>query len=236
MQKKKISILVPVYNEKDTIVETIGKIDSVILPQWEKEIIVIDDGSTDGTREILKKIEGKHDITALYGEKNLGKGGALKHGLSFANGDWILIQDADLEYNPDNYQALLLPIERGETEVVFGSRSLGENRKNSFLYTIGNYAATFMFNHIYHTHLTDLATCYKVFPSRIIHNLLPIDDNDFVFDIIRLTEEIAKEKIPIKEVPIFYTPRWYIGGKKFTFSHGIKIVKILLRKLTYGIY
>ncbi len=236
MQKKKISILVPVYNEKDTIVEIIERINSVTLPQWEKEIIVIDDESTDGTREILKKIEGEYDITALYGEKNLGKGSALKHGLSFANGDWILIQDADLEYSPNNYMALLAPIEKGEAEVVFGSRFLGKNGKNSLLYTIGNYVATFMFNRIYRTHLTDLATCYKVFPSRIIHNLLPLDDNDFVFDVIRLTEEIVKEKIPIKEVPISYTPRWYAKGKKLTFSHGIKIIKTLLRKLTYGIY
>lgn len=236
MEKNKLSILIPVYNEGKTILETIKKVSEVILPHWKMEIIVIDDGSTDNTPKILNEIEKTSDITVIYGKENLGKGGALKHGLSFANGDWVLIQDADLEYNPDEYQTLLSPIEEGRAEVVFGSRLLKRNKRNSVMYVIGDIVATFMFNRIYKTHLTDLATCYKVFPKKIIPNLLPIEENDFVFDVVRLSEEIAKEKLIIKEVPISYTPRWYKKGKKLTFSNGIKIIRILLRKLTYGIY
>ncbi len=236
MEKNKLSILIPVYNEEKTILETIKKVSGVVLPHWETEIIVIDDGSTDNTPKILNEIEKTSDVTVIYGKENLGKGGALKHGLSFANGDWILIQDADLEYNPNDYQALLSPIEKGEADVVFGSRFLKKNKRNSILYTIEDIVATFMFNRIYHTHLTDITTCYKIFPQKIIPNLLPIEDNDFVFDVIRLSEEIAREKLSIKEVPISYNPRWYKEGKKMTFSHNIAIVKILIRKLTYGIY
>lgn len=234
MKKRTISILIPVYNEKETIENVVKKVHEVKLQNWEKEIIVIDDASIDGTRDILKKFEPEEDITIIYGEKNLGKGGALKCGLSFANGDWMLFQDADMEYDPQDYSSLLSPIEKGNAEVVFGSRFLKKNKKNSFVYAFGDFLATFIFNMTHKTKLTDLATCYKVFPKRIVPDLLKTEENDFVFDVVRVSEVIAKENIPIKEVPISYFPRWYQKGKKLTFSHGMKILREIMKTFLHG--
>ena len=217
----KLSIIVPVYNEIATIEKVLVEIKNADTLNFEKEIIVVDDNSTDGTKQALKETEdGQKKI--IFSDKNEGKGAVIKRGLVIATGDYILIQDADLEYTPKNYPKLLKPILEKETEVIFGSRFLQKNKRNYF-YAFGNIIATRIFNLIFKTNLTDLATCYKIFPKKLIPRLLEIKENDFVFDVIQLTATIIKNGYTIKEIPIDYFPRWHREGKKLKLKHGFKI-------------
>ncbi len=232
----KLSIIVPVYNEIKTIGKILEEIKNADTLNFEKEIIVVNDKSTDGTTELLQQFGNKQQetndkIRIIFSQTNSGKGAALKKGFAIATGDYILIQDADLEYTPKNYPKLLLPIINQESEIVFGSRFLQKNKRNYF-YAFGNIIATKIFNLIFKTHLTDLATCYKIFPKNLIPKFLEIKENDFVFDVVKLTTIIIKNGYTIKEIPIDYFPRWRKEGKKLKLKHGIKIFYNLFKEMT----
>ena len=226
--KKKLSIIIPVYNEKQTIQKLLNKIYK--LKNIKKEIIVVNDGSTDGTRAILEK--NKKKITSLVNhKKNLGKGAAIQTAQKFIRGDIVLIQDADLEYEPSDYSKLLNAIHKG-SEVVYGSRVLGKNRylsKNfsSVLRIFFNHALTALSNIINNQNLTDAHTCYKMFKSSIFLKI-DLKENDFSF-CPEITTKIGLKKIKIKEVPIKYFGRSYQEGKKISFVDGVKAILTLFR-------
>ena len=225
----KLSIIIPVYNEKKTIKKLLVKVNKIKSIK-KKEIIVVDDASIDGTTEILK--ENKHYITHLiFHKKNIGKGGAIKSAKRFITGDIIIIQDADLEYNPSDYKKLITYIQKGY-DVVYGSRVLGANRylsKNfsSFLRIFYNHALTILSNLINNQNLTDAHTCYKMFTKKIFLSI-NLKENDFSF-CPEITTKIGLKKISIKEVPISYFGRDYKDGKKIRFIDGIKAIKTLFK-------
>tara|TARA_Y100000996_G_scaffold414256_1_gene404625 strand:+ start:1261 stop:1953 length:693 start_codon:yes stop_codon:yes gene_type:complete len=223
-----LSVIIPVYNEKNTILEIIKKIETNKI---KKEIIIVDDCSTDGTREILQNITN-HNYKILFHDKNLGKGAAIKSAKEKINGDIIVIQDADLEYNPNDYYKLIEPIFLNEVEVVYGSRVLGSNRylmqNFSSVYRIFfNHMLTILSNFINKQNLTDAHTCYKTFSSKVF-NSIDLEENDFSF-CPEITTKIALKKIKIKEVKIDYNGRSYKEGKKIKLSDGIKAIKTLFK-------
>ena len=221
-----LSVIIPVYNEKNTILEIIKKIETNKI---KKEIIIVDDCSTDGTREILQNITN-HKI--LFHDKNLGKGAAIKSAKKKIDGEIVVIQDADLEYDPNDYQKLIEPIYRNEVEVVYGSRVLGSNRylmqNFSSVYRIFfNHMLTILSNLINKQSLTDAHTCYKTFSTKVF-NSIDLEENDFSF-CPEITTKIALKKIKIKEVKIDYNGRSYKEGKKIKLSDGIKAIKTLFK-------
>lgn len=225
----KLSVVIPVFNEKDTIKKVIEK---VTRSPVKKEIIIIDDGSNDGTRKLLQDIKRElvsdYDIKILYLDKNLGKGRAIKKGFSLANGDYVIIQDADLEYDPKEYPKLLDPIINKETDVVFGSRLLSKNRlsrSNRLLY-IGRISISWITNILFDCHLTDVYTCYKLIPNDLIRSF-DITATGFELE-AELTAKILTAGKRIKEVPINYSPRSKKAGKKITWIDWFKGVKMLL--------
>ena len=216
-----LSVVIPVYNERQTIEATLRKVIEVALPVgWNREIIVVDDGSTDGTKEALKSWTSK--VTVIFSPKNGGKGAALKLGFKAAKGDYIIIQDADLEYDPADYSKLLQPIIEEKSQVVFGSRVLNKNAVPfSRIYFYGGLLITKIFNLLFGTKITDVATCYKIFPRAYIEGLSKMPANDFVFDVIELSYVLAcKEKII--EIPVSYISRKKVEGKKLNWRHGWK--------------
>jgi len=224
--KHLLSIVIPVYNEKATVRDILRRVDEAKLPSgWTKEIIIVDDGSTDGTRDILRqsqalKIQTPHSV--ILSEANGGKGAALKAGFAAAKGDYIIIQDADSEYSPSEYTSLLAPIIAGETRVVFGSRTLGRNKVPlSRVYFYGGLFVTRIFNLFFNTRVTDVATCYKIFPKEFVPELLKQRSNDFVFDVIDLSYVLMKRE-KIAEVPISYDSRDNSAGKKINWRHGLR--------------
>lgn len=220
----KLSIIIPVFNEATTVQEILLKAGSVFIDGFEKEIIVVDDGSRDNSRIEIQKAKallGDASVILICHENNLGKGAAIRSGLKTVSGDYVLIQDADLEYFPEDYHLLLEPLLKKETEVVFGSRFLRKNERNYF-YAFGNILATWIFNFFFGTKISDLATCYKIFPIRLKEKLLKSVDDDFIFDVVFLTYVITSVGIKIKEVPIRYEPR-ALKLKKFKLWHGVKI-------------
>ena len=224
----KLSIIIPAYNEKNTIQELIKKVQSVSLPDMEKEIIVIDDGSIDGTRDILKKTSG---IKYIFHDKNLGKGGALKTGFQNATGDIILIQDADLEYDPNEYSRLIAPIFSGRADVVYGSRFVG-NDPHRVLY-IWHYWAnrflTILSNFLTGLNLTDMETCYKVFSKEVAESFKnKLQSKKFGIE-PELTARIAKGRWRIYEVGISYYGRTYEEGKKINWKDGLAAVCHIIR-------
>jgi len=221
---KLLSVIIPVYNEKTTISEVIEKVSAVELP-IEKEIIVVDDGSTDGTVEVLQTNSVKLTHTFLT-PINIGKGAAVRIGLTLVKGDIILIQDADLELNPNEYKQLLQPIFDGKTSVVYGSRFLGENRVAP-LRRIANYFLTFTTNLLFRTKLTDMETAYKVFTSEVAKNL-SLEANRFEIE-PEITAQIARKGFTILEVPISYRPRTKFEGKKIKWKDGVKALWTLLK-------
>ncbi|HEY8560557.1 MAG TPA: glycosyltransferase family 2 protein [Pyrinomonadaceae bacterium] len=219
-----LSVIIPVYNEKTTISEVIEKVSAVALP-IEKEIIVVDDGSTDGTVEILRSNSVKVANTYLT-PINIGKGAAVRIGLTLAKGEIILIQDADLELDPNEYERLLAPILTGETSVVYGSRFLGENPVAP-LRRFANYFLTSVTNVLFRTNLTDMETAYKVFTSEVAGNL-SLAANRFEIE-PEITAQIARRGFHIREVPISYRPRTKFEGKKISWKDGFKALWTLLK-------
>jgi glycosyltransferase involved in cell wall biosynthesis len=210
-----LSVIIPAYNEIEFIDEILRKVKET---PYEKEIIVVDDCSTDGTREFLKNQEG---IITIFQEKNQGKGAALRRGMAEATGDIVLIQDADLEYDPREYPVLLGPILEGKADVVYGSRFLGgPHRVLYFWHFVGNSAVTLLSNMFTNLNLTDMETCYKVFKKEVIKTIT-IESDRFGVE-PEITAKVAKGKWRIYEVPISYYGRTYEEGKKITWRDGIK--------------
>jgi len=223
----KISIIIPCFNEEKTILLVINKILSNY--HGEKEIIVIDDCSNDKTREILKSdLENKID-KLIFNEKNYGKGFSIRKGINIAEGDVILIQDADLEYDPSDYNKLLKPIEKGVADVVYGSRFLGgeEKRVLYFWHTIGNKFLTTFSNMFSNLNLTDMEVGYKLFKSNVIKDI-DLIENRFGFE-PEITAKIAKKKIRIFEVGISYYGRKYEDGKKITWKDGVSALRCVIK-------
>jgi glycosyltransferase involved in cell wall biosynthesis len=212
----KLSIVIPVYNEEKTLATIIDK---VLATPYEKEIILIDDFSTDGTREILKEYEGRKEFQVLYHNHNQGKGAALRTGFAGATGDVIIIQDADLEYNPEDYGTLLEPILDDRADVVYGSRFLGgPHRVLFFWHYQGNRFLTTVSNMFTNLNLTDMETGYKAFTLEVAQSI-KLKCNRFGFE-PEFTNKIAKNRFRIYEVPISYNGRVYADGKKITWKDG----------------
>jgi glycosyltransferase involved in cell wall biosynthesis len=214
----KVSVVIPVYNEIDTIEEIIARVDKVAI---KKEIIVIDDLSIDGTRERLKKIvEDQENVKVIYHSRNRGKGAALRTGFESVTGDIVIIQDADLEYNPNEYPKLLEPISDGRADVVYGSRFIGgPHRVLFFWHYVGNKLLTLISNALTNLNLTDMETCYKVFKRQILKDI-NLKSNRFGFE-PEFTAKVSKMRLRIYEVPISYSGRTYSEGKKITWKDGI---------------
>ena len=224
---QKLSIVIPCYDEIKTIHEIVSLVKASPYPN--KEIIIVDDCSTDGTREALKNsIESQVD-TVIYHETNQGKGAALRTGIKVATGDMVIIQDADLEYDPNEYQKLTQPILDGKADVVYGSRFIGDepHRVLFFWHSIGNKALTLFSNMFTDLNLTDMETCYKVFKRENIQSIL-IEENRFGFE-PEITAKIAKQHCRIYEVGISYFGRTYKEGKKINWKDGIRAIYCILK-------
>lgn len=222
----RLSVVIPAYNEKNTILELLRRVEAVPL-SLEKEIIVVDDFSTDGTRELLAGL-GRPDIKILFHPKNMGKGSALRTALSEATGDIVLIQDADLEYNPAEYPDLLAPILDGRADVVYGSRFLGgPHRVLFFWHSVANRFLTALSNMVTNLNLTDMETCYKVFRRDVLERLR-LKSRRFGFE-PEVTIKVAKLKCRIYEVPISYAGRNYYEGKKIGWKDAVAALWHILR-------
>lgn len=220
-----LSVVIPVYNEVHNIREILTRVQATKLA---KEIVVVDDGSQDGTRDILSKLDGKGKVRVILHEKNQGKGAAVVTGMNAAKGDVLLIQDADLEYDPRDYPALLLPIKEGRADVVYGSRFLGApHRVAMFWHQVANQLLTFMTNILYDSILTDMETGYKVFRREVIQGM-KIRSKRFNFE-PEFTAKVLKRKYRIYEVPISFNPRDYSEGKKIGLKDAFEAVWALIR-------
>ena len=224
----KLTIVIPVYNEKKTIEEILKQVMAVKIPKINKEIIIVDDKSTDGTREILKKIKKRPPrLRIIYHSQNRGKGAAVRTGFQNANGDILLVQDADLEYDPHDIPKLLEPIQKEKAEVVYGSRFTGERRNMLFWHMVGNRFLTFLVNLLYNTTLSDMEVCYKLFTKKALKNV-KLKENRFGFD-PEITVKILKKGIRIYEVPISYAGREFEEGKKIKWKDGFRILWVLIK-------
>ncbi len=221
----RVSVVIPVYNEFGTIKEIVSRVQAVPL---EKEIIIVDDFSTDGTHERLKEIvQGQEHVKVLFHSSNQGKGAALQTGFKSAIGDIVIIQDADLEYDPGEYPKLLEPILDGRADVVYGSRFLGgPHRVMFFWHYVGNKFLTLMSNTLTNLNLTDMETCYKVFRRQILKDII-LKSKRFGFE-PEFTVKVAKNGFRIYEVPISYSGRSYSEGKKITWKDGIVAIFTML--------
>ena len=220
----------PVYNEVRTIREILQQVDAADAAGLEKELVIVDDGSTDGTRELLETLDGlKTRFRVLLHARNMGKGAALRTGLSYATGDIILIQDADLEYDPGEYPELLAPILAGRADVVYGSRLRGGKpvREFSLVYLWGNRFVTFVANLLYGGVLTDMESCYKLFRADVIKNI-QIRSNRFEFE-PEITAKVLKRRHKLVELPISYYGRNRAEGKKLSWWDGISTLWTLVK-------
>jgi len=221
----KLSVIIPIYNEVESIREIVKRVQSTKLA-W--EILLVDDGSIDGTRDLLKVMDGKDNVRVILKEKNEGKGSAVTVGIQAAEGDILLIQDADLEYDPRDYPTLLQPLEEGIADVVYGSRFLGGPRRVvMFWHLVANYMLTFMTNILYNTILSDMETGYKVFRKHVVEGMT-IHAKRFDFE-PEFTAKILKRKHRIFEVPITFNPRDYSEGKKIKLQDAFEAVWTLLK-------
>jgi glycosyltransferase involved in cell wall biosynthesis len=213
----KLSIIIPVFNEEKTLQSLVQAVYAQKISGWHKEIIVVDDGSVDGTKTILHKWE--HKCQVIYKQQNAGKGSAVTTGFQKATGDIILIQDADLEYPPSNYPILLKPFENSHVNVVYGSRFLGAHLSTMFVYAQGNKFVTFITNMLFNSNITDMETGYKVFRRSVI-NSITIHAKRFDFE-PEFTAKILLKGFQIYEVPIAYYGRKFSEGKKLTWVDGV---------------
>lgn len=221
----KLSVIIPVYNEVRNIAEIIKRVQATRLPS---EIIIVDDGSQDGTRDLLQKMDRKKKVRVILHEKNQGKGAAVVTGMQAARGDVLLIQDADLEYDPRDYPVLLKPIEEGLADVVYGSRFLGAaHRVTMFWHQVANNMLTLMTNILYDSILTDMETGYKVFRRKVIEGMT-IKAKSFNFE-PEFTAKVLKRKYRIFEVPITFNPRDYSEGKKIKLHDAFEAVWALIK-------
>jgi glycosyltransferase involved in cell wall biosynthesis len=230
MKLSRISILIPVFNEARTLRELLSQVDTAVVAGLAKELIIVDDGSTDGTREILEQLTGlQTPFRVVFHGQNMGKGAAIRTALTYATGDLILIQDADLEYDPRDYEELLDPLMRGRADVVYGSRLRGGKpvRDFSLLYLWGNKFVTLVTNALYRTALTDMETGYKVFRSDVIKNI-QIRANRFDFE-PEVTAKILKRGYKLVELPISYYGRPHAEGKKLTWRDGFAAIWTLVK-------
>jgi len=218
-----LSVVIPVYNERKSLLEIIQRVQSVPI---EKEIILVDDFSTDGTRELLRSLDPRK-FKVLYHERNQGKGAALRTGFQQAAGQFVIVQDADLEYDPNDYPKLLQPILDGRADVVYGSRFSGLRRNMTSLHTLGNLLLTWITNAFYRTSITDMETCYKLFRRETIQGIR-IECNRFNFE-PEVTAKILKRGLRIVEVPISYSGRSFSEGKKITWRDGFSAVWALIK-------
>jgi glycosyltransferase involved in cell wall biosynthesis len=219
-----LSVLIPAYNEVHNIQNILNKIGEVNIP---KEIIVVDDGSTDGTRELLNTLKSD-TIKVIFHEKNQGKGGAIRTAIAHSKGDIILIQDADLEYDPQDYYKLIPVIESGKEKVVYGSRFLNKQNKHSyFSFFLGGQVVTWITNILYFQTLTDEPTCYKVFDAKLLKSI-KLNCTGFEF-CPEVTAKIAKLGYKIPEVPISYYPRSISEGKKINWKDGVEAIWVLFK-------
>jgi len=228
----KLSILMPAYNEEATIAKIVDKIDKVDLARigLTKELIIVDDGSKDRTVDIVNHLQKRyHYIRFIQHKKNKGKGGAIKTAIKHATGNIMIVQDADLEYDPQDYFKCVKPILEGKAKVVYGSRRIGESKRkySGLSYFIGGVGITLFFNIIFFTHLTDEPTCYKTFRSDVIRKI-KINGNRFDWE-PEVTAKIVKRGIKIKEVPIHYYPRSEKEGKKIRWNDGFDAIWTILK-------
>ncbi len=247
--RPKLSVVIPVYNERATIEELLDRVQAVAV---EKEILIVDDGSTDGTRGFLqdllqsttqdpalmtlprtRKQLRTHNIRIFFQDRNRGKGAALRRGFHEAHGDIVLVQDADLEYDPQDYYNLLDPIERGAADVVYGSRFLGgPHRVLFFWHYVGNRFLTTLSNMFTNVNLSDVWTCYKVFKREVVQQI-DLREDRFGFE-PEVTAKVTKGGLRVYEIPISYYGRTYAEGKKITWKDGVKAIYYIMRYNLFG--
>jgi len=221
----KLSILIPVYNEKNTIEKILKKVKKVHLKGIKKEIIIVDDNSNDGTKDILENFDLKN-LLVLYNSSNHGKGYSIKKAIKHATGDIIIFQDADLEYNPEDYKKLIDCLLKNNQKVVYGSRFLKTNKKGNLSFYLGNRTLSLFTSFFYTSKITDMETCYKLFRKEVIKNL-NLKSDDFAIE-PEITAKILKRGIKIKEIPIDYHPRSFDKGKKIKWKDGFIALKTLV--------
>jgi glycosyltransferase involved in cell wall biosynthesis len=224
LQDPLVSVVMPVYNERETIREIVARVLSVPL---RIELVVVDDCSTDGSREILREMQAQHGFRLLLQERNQGKGAALRRGFAEVTGDVVVIQDADLEYSPEEFPQLIELICQGRADVVYGSRFLGRHRVFLFTHYAGNRLLTLLTNVLYNTILTDMETCYKAMRTEVIRSFT-VRSNGFGIE-PELTAKIFKRRYRVYEVPITYDGRGYQEGKKITWRDGVVALWVLLK-------
>jgi glycosyltransferase involved in cell wall biosynthesis len=221
-----LSVIIPVFNEADTIEELVARVRSAPV---EKELVVVDDGSSDGTRDVLKRMESAPDLRIYYQDRNRGKGAALRRGVSEARGDYVIFQDADLEYDPNEYPRLLRPILEDKADVVYGSRFVGgeSHRVLYYWHYLGNRMLTMLSNMLTNLNLTDMETCYKAFRREVLRSFT-IEEDRFGVE-PEITAKVARGGWRVYEVGISYSGRTYEEGKKIGWRDGIRAVVCILR-------
>lgn len=230
MKANKISIVIPVFNELNTLHEILEKVGDASFCSLEKEIIMVDDGSVDGTRDLLKQLENsEQNYKIYYHAKNMGKGAAIRTALAYVTGDIVVIQDADLEYDPHDYEDLIRLILEDRADVVYGSRLSGgkPTRSFKFMHLLGNKFLTLLTNLLYDTTLTDMETCYKAFRTDVIKGI-SIKSNRFDFE-PEITAKVLKRKYHLYEASISYYGRDYTEGKKITWKDGFGAIRALIK-------